>query len=240
MSSQETELTIHALVFDSLSFMRDNAKVFRKYLFLPLIFSVASLFMAQVPYVGLAGSTVLNSLALALLGVSSTRFFIYGTTDKVAKGANRAFARFFFFTFILTALGHVAEVFQFLPPAMQGSIFLWMVFVFWINLRLCLAFPALALEHPGSFWNVLQSSHGWTEGKLFKIIGSFIICYSPVIFFTFMMMKLSGLNAPADDFWGTILPLIFSDVLIIFGMLWSSLVLAKLYKGVVVDETPSI
>ena len=52
----------------------------------------------------MAASTVLNSLALALVGVSATRFYIYGTTDAVAEGANRAFARFFFLTFFLTSV----------------------------------------------------------------------------------------------------------------------------------------
>jgi len=239
---QENDLSVNALVFDSLAFMRANAKSFRKYMFLPLVFSITSLFLAQVPYIGLAASTVLNSLALALIGVSATRFYIFGTTDAVAEGANRAFARFFFLTFVVTALAHGAEVFQFLPSEMQGLVFMWMVLMIWVNLRLCLAFPALAMEHRGSIWDVARGSLSWTNGNLLKIVGSFIICYSPMIFFTFMMLQVSGAKSPPEepDFWASLGPLILSDVLIIFSMMWSSLVLAKLYKKVVMDQNPSI
>jgi len=235
---QQNDLSVNALVFDTLAFMRQNAKVFRKYMFLPLVFSIASLFLVQIPYAGLALSSVSNSLALALVGVSATRFYIYGTTDAVADGANRAFARFFFFTFVITLLAHGAEIFQLLPEAMQGMVLMWMMVTFWINLRLCLAFPALAMEHPGSLWDVVRTSYGWSEGHLLKIIGSFIICYCPMIFFTFMMMQVTGLSVLKEDadFWTNLAPLIFSDVLIIFGMMWSSLVLAKIYKTIVLNN----
>ena len=69
-------IPVNILVFDALTFMRENGKVFRKYVFLPLVFSIASLFLAKLPSVGLALSAVSNSLALALLGVSATRFFL--------------------------------------------------------------------------------------------------------------------------------------------------------------------
>lgn len=241
MEPQKNDLSVNALVFETLAFMRANAKSFRKYMFLPLVFSICSLFLAQVPYIGLAASTVLNSLALALVGVSATRFYIFGTTDAVAEGANRAFARFFFLTFCVTALAHGAEIFQLLPPMMQGFVFMWMMFMIWVNLRLCLAFPALAMEHPGSVWDVVRGSFDWTTGNLLKIVGSFIICYCPMIFFTFMMLQVTGVDALPEepDFWASLGPLIFSDVLIIFGMMWSSLVLAKLYKGIVMDRNPS-
>jgi hypothetical protein len=241
VSSKTENLNVVALVFDSLAFMRDHAKVFRRYMFLPMAFSIASLFLIQVPYIGLAASTVLNSLALALVGVSATRYYIFGTTNAVAEGANRAFARFFFLAFVVTLLTHMNEVFRLLPIEMQGIIIIWMIITFWINLRFCLAFPALAMEHPGSVWTVVRCSYHWTQGKLFKIIGAFMMCYSPMIFFAMLMMKVSGMKLLAEDagFWTSLGPLVFSNILIIFGMMWSSIVLAKLYKGIVMDRNPS-
>lgn len=228
--------SINALVFDALSFMRANAKVFRKYVFLPIVFSIASLFLAKVPGFGLALSAVSNSLAMALIGVSATRFYLYKDAARVAEGANRPFARFFFLTFTMTFLGHMAEVFTLLPPSMQGAMFLWMMIGFWLNLKICLAFPALAMDHPGSLLDNVKSSFRWTEGKAFKIILAFLICYCPVIFFTFMLMQAPDLNPAEGDFWGNLPQLAFSNLLIIFSMLWSSLVLAKIYQGVVADE----
>ncbi len=227
---------VNVLVFDSLKFMRENAKVFRKYVFLPIVFSIASLFLAQIPSLGLALSAVSNSLALSLLGVSATRFYLLKNADAVAEGANRPFARFFFLTFCMTFLGHMSAVFELLPKDMQGSMFLWMVLGFWINLKICLAYPALAMDHPGSVWENVKASFFWTQGLALKIIGSLLLCYMPVIFFTFMVMQAPDLMPTEDDFWGSLPRLIFSDLLIIFSMMWSSLVLSRIYQEVVDDH----
>jgi len=230
------DIAIHTLVFESLAFLRQNAAVFRKYIFLPLVFSITSLFLAKIPVAGLALAAVSNSVALSLLGVSATRFYLLGKADAVAEGANRPFARFFFLTFTMTFLGHMSEVFELLPTQYQGGMMFWMIFGFWVNLKICLAFPALAMDHKGSLWDNVKSSFQWTEGLFLKIVGSFIICYSPVIFFTFMMMQIPDLMPDENKFWESLPQLIFSDVLIIFSMLWSSLVLAKIYQKVAVDD----
>ncbi|SCA57083.1 membrane hypothetical protein [Candidatus Terasakiella magnetica] len=234
------EIQVHTLVFDALSFMRDNAKVFRKYIFLPVVFSFASLFLVKVPNFGLALASVSNSLALALLGVSATRFYLMGKAEKVADGANRPFARFFFLTFFMTVLGHMAEVFTLLPKEFQGSMFLWMILGFWINLKICLAFPALAMDHPGSVWDNIRLSFNWTRGYGFKIVTAFLVCYCPVIFFTMTLMQIPALMPDEKDFWGSLPQLMFSDFLIVFSMLWSSLVLAKLYEGIALKGNSSI
>ena len=226
--------SVHTLVFDALAFMRENAKVFRKYVFLPIVFSIASLFLAKIPGFGLALSAVSNSIAMALIGVSATRFYLMKDASRVAEGANRPFARFFFLTFVMTFLGHMSEVFTYLPPSLQGGMFLWMVIGFWVNLKICLAYPALAMDHPGSLMDNVKESFTWTNGLALKIIFAFLICYCPVIFFTVMLMQAPDLNPTEGDTWANMPQLIFSNLLIIFAFLWSSLVLAKLYEGVVV------
>lgn len=228
--------SVNELVFDSLAFIRKNGPVFRKYVFLPIVFSIASLFLAKIPALGLGVSALVNSLALSLLGVSATRFYLLKNADAVAAGANRPFARFFFLTFTMTFLGHMAEVFQYLPAGLQSGAMLWMVLGFWVNLKICLAFPALAMEHPGSLWDNVKASFGWTEGLAFKIIGSFLLCYTPVLFFTVMLMQAPDLMPSEDDFWGSLPQLVFSDLLIIFSMLWSSVVLARIYQEVVLNN----
>ena len=136
----------------------------------------------------------------------------------------------------MTFLGHMSAVFELLPPEMQGGMFMWMVFGFWVNLKICLAYPALAMDHPGSLWDNVRQSFGWTQGLALKIIGSFLLCYSPVIFFTVMLMQVPDMMPSEDDFWGSLPQLIFTDVLIIFSMMWSSLVLARIYQEVVVSH----
>lgn len=225
---------VNVLVFESLAFMRENAGVFRKYIFLPVVFSIASLFLVKIPGFGLGLAALSNSLALSLLGVSATRFFLLRNADAVADGANRPFARFFFLTFVMTFLGHMSEVFTLLPPEYQGGMFMWMVFGFWVNLKICLAFPALAMDHKGSVWDVVKGSFNWTQGLALKIIGSFLLCYTPVLFFTVMMMQAPDLMPKEEDFWASLPQLIFSDLLIIFSMLWSSVVLARIYREEVV------
>lgn len=226
------DISISVLVFDSLAFMRENAKVFRKYIFLPLVLSIASLFLVKIPGIGMGLAAVSNSLALAMLGVSATRFYLLGDAEAVADGANRPFARFFFLTFAMTFLGHMSAVFELLPKEWQGGMFMWMVFGFWVNLKVCLAFPALAMDHPGSVLDNVKGSFEWTGGLTLKIIGSFLLCYSPVIFFTFLLMQTPELTPDDKDFWASLPQLIFSDVLVVFSMLWSSLVLAKIYERV--------
>lgn len=233
------DLRIHTLVFESLGFMQANAKVFRKYFFLPLVFSIASLFIVKIPVVGLAGSTVVNSLAIALLGVSATRFYLYRNPDVVADGANRPFARFFFLTFVMTCLGHASEIFNLLPEHMRGGAMLWMLLGIWVNIKVCLAFPALAADHPGSVWDNVKASFEWTSGYGLKIVAAFFLCYSPIIFFTLMLMQAPDLMPKEDDFWGSLPQLIFSDILIIFSMMWSSIALAKLYQGIVLGKKSS-
>lgn len=229
------DFSVNTVVFDALAFIRHNAAVFRKYVFLPVILSLASLFLIKIPVAGLGLSAVSNALALSLLGVSASRFYLLGNAEKVADGANRPFARFFFLTFMMTFLGNMSEVFTLLPPSLQGGMFLWMVLGLWINLKTCLAFPALALDHPGSVWDNIVGSFNWTGGLALKIIGSFLICYSPVIFFTLMLMQVPDLMPGENDFLRSLPQLAFSNILIIFSMLWSSLVLAKIYQHVVID-----
>ncbi|WP_417819187.1 hypothetical protein [Terasakiella sp.] len=231
------EMQIMTIVFDALAFMRANAKVFRKYIFLPLCLSIASLFLVKIPVVGLTLSTISNSFALALLGVSSTRFYLLRDADAVADGANRPFARFFFLTFCLTFLGHMAEIFEYLPPEYMGGMFIWMLLGFWVNLKICLAFPALAMDHPGSVWDNVKASFNWTTGYGFRIIAAFLFCYFPVIFFTLALMQVPDLTPSLDNFWASLPQLIFSDVLIVFSMLWSSLVLAKFYENIVLKRS---
>ncbi|WP_417782679.1 hypothetical protein [Terasakiella pusilla] len=226
------EPSINTMVFDALSFMRANAKVFRKYLFLPIVFSVASLFLIKVPVAGLSLAAVSNSIAMALIGVSATRFYLLGKSEKVADGANRPFARFFFLTFVMTFMGHMSEVFMLLPDSIKGMAVVWMLFGLWLNLKICLAFPALAMDHPGTVMDNVKSSFDWTRGRAMIIIFAFLICYGPVIFFTFMLMQVPDLAPAEGDFWGGLPQLVFSNLLTIFSMLWSSLVMARLYKEV--------
>lgn len=230
------ETQVVTIVFDALSFMRANAKVFRKYIFLPLCLSIASLFLVKIPAIGLALSTVSNAAALAMLGVSATRFYLFKNADKVADGANRPFARFFFLTFCLTFLGHMSEIFGYLPEEYMGGMFLWMILGFYINLKVCLAFPALAMDHPGSVWDNVKASFNWTTGYGFRIVAAFLFCYFPVIFFTMALMQVPSLTPSLDDFWSSLPQLIFSDILIVFSMLWSSLVLAKFYEEIVLKR----
>jgi len=231
------EIQVMTIVFDALTFMRENAKVFRKYIFLPICFSLASLFLIKIPAVGLALATVSNSLALALLGVSATRFYLLRNADAVAEGANRPFARFFFLTFCLTFLGHMAEIFEYLPKEYMGGMFIWMLLGFWVNLKICLAFPALAMDHPGSLWENVKASFEWTSGYALRIIAAFLFCYFPVIFFTMALMQVPDLVPSTDNFWSSLPQLIFTDLLIVFSMLWSSLVLAKFYESIVLKRT---
>lgn len=226
------EINVNTLVFDALTFMRQNAKVFRKYVFLPIVFSMASLFLAKVPGFGLALSAVSNSVAMALIGVSATRFYLLKDPTVVAEGANRPFARFFFVTFMMTFLGHMSEIFMLLPPSMQGMTFVWMLVGLWLNLKICLAYPALAMDHRGSVVDNIKSSFTWTNGLAFKIIFAFMICYCPVIFFTLMIMQTPDISLAEGDFLAKLPQLVFFNLLIIFSFLWSSLVLARLYKEV--------
>ncbi|NVK19230.1 MAG: hypothetical protein HWE30_11085 [Methylocystaceae bacterium] len=226
------DINVNTLVFDALTFMRQNAKVFRKYVFLPIIFSIASLFLAKVPGFGLALSAVSNSIAMALIGVSATRFYLLKDPTVVAEGANRPFARFFFVTFMMTFLGHMSEIFMYLPPSLQGGMFLWMLLGLWVNLKICLAYPALAMDHPGSVVENIKSSFEWTNGLVLKIIFAFLICYGPVIFFTLMIMQAPDLTSAEGEFFSRLPQLVFFNLLIIFSFLWSSLVLASLYKEV--------
>lgn len=226
------EPSINTMVFDALSFMRANAKVFRKYLFLPIVFSVASLFLVKVPVAGLSLAAISNSIAMALIGVSATRFYLLGNAAQVAEGANRPFARFFFLTFVMTFMGHMSEVFMLLPANLQGMAVVWMLLGLWLNLKICLSFPALAMDHPGSVMDNIKSSFDWTRGRTMTIIFAFMICYGPVIFFTFLLMQAPDLVPEEGDFWGGLPQLVFSNLLTIFSMLWSSLVMARLYKEV--------
>ncbi|WP_135080970.1 hypothetical protein [Terasakiella sp. SH-1] len=233
------DVPVHTLVFDALAFIRENAKVFRKYLFLPIVFSLASLFLVETPGLGLALATVSNSLAMALLGVSATRFYLLRNPETVADGANRPFARFFFLTFCMTFLGHMAEVFTLLPKEYQGGMMVWMILGIWINLKICLAFPAIALGHPGSVWDNVIASFEWTRGHGFRIVAAFLVCYCPVIFFTMMLMQVPGMMPDPDDFWASLPQMVFSDILIVFSMMWSSVVLAKLYETIVLGRPAS-
>jgi membrane-anchored glycerophosphoryl diester phosphodiesterase (GDPDase) len=160
--------------------MRENGKVFRKYVFLPIVFSIASLFLVKIPGFGLG----------------------------------------------------LAAVFDLLPGGAQSFAMFWMLLGFWVNLKICLAFPALAMDHPGSVWDNVKASFEWTNGLALKIIGSFLLCYTPVLFFTVMMMQIPGVMPDKEDFFGSLPQLIFSDLLIIFSMLWSSIVLARIYREV--------
>jgi len=231
------EVQVLKLVFDALAFMRQNGKVFRKYIFLPICFSIASLFLVKIPAIGLGLSAVSNSIALSLLGVSATRFYLLKNADHVANGANRPFARFFFLTFCMTFMGHMAEVFEYLPDFMMGGAFVWMMFGVWLNIKICLAFPALAMDHPGSVWDNIKESFDWTTGYGFRIVAAFLFCYFPVIFFTMMLLQAPDLAPKEDDFWGSLPQLIFSDILIVFSMLWSSIVLAKFYEQIVLKRS---
>ncbi len=221
---------IHTIVFDALAFMREHGGVFRKYLFLPVVIAVVTVFLAEIPVVGLSFSAIGHSIALTLIGVSATRFYLLRDPNAVAHEATRPYARFFFLTFAMTFLGNMSEVFVFLPKEYQSLTFLWMLLGLWINLKICLAFPALAMGHPGSVLDNIRESFIWTQGQALRIIGAFLLCYSPLIFFTVMLSKVPEI-APIDgSFWSHLPPLIFSNLLFIFGMLWSSLVLAKFYE----------
>lgn len=233
MSQPSDSQSIPGLVFDSLSYIRENAKVFRKYFFLPCVLSISSVFIAELPMVGLAFMVIANALALALVGVSAARFTAFKNAERVADGVNRAFVRFFFVAFMLSALGHVGQAFLLLPQTYHGMALGWMLFMIWLNLKVCLAFPALALDHPGSVGDVLKLSLGWTQGNLLRIVLCLLICYSPFLFFSAMILNVAGINPAESNFFENLPFYLFSNIIIIFCMMWGTVVLTKIYQGVV-------
>lgn len=237
MSQGDANLPVGQMVGDSLTFMRENGAVFRKYLFLPCVLSIASLFAAELPVVGLALLTVGNALALALVGVSATRFYAYRDADQVAQGANRPFARFFFVVFILSAMSHIGQVFALLPNQFHGMAVGWVFFMIWLNLKLSLSLPAISLDHPASVAGILKLSLRWTNGQMLRIIFAVMICHSPLLFFSALMFNVGGIDPADPDFWSNMPFFIFSNILMIFSMMWSSLVLVKIYQGVVRTDT---
>ncbi|MDV7339944.1 hypothetical protein RYZ26_10090 [Terasakiella sp. A23] len=222
------------MVFDALAFMRENARVFRKYLFLPIFFAILSLFLGKIPGFGLALSVIANAVAVAvaLVGVSATRFYLLKNADAVAEGANRPFARFFFLAFMVNALTQMLGVLFLLPPSMYIVILMVVLIGLWLGLKTSLAFPALAMDHPGSLLDNLKESFIWTNGNNIKIIVAFMVCYSPVLFFFMMILQVSSFAPEAENLWGTMPQLIFHHILTIFCMMWLSLVLAKIYQEV--------
>lgn len=226
---------VHIVALDSLAFMRDNAKVFQKYFFLPLILSIVGLLLEAIPMAGLALSTVADSAALALVGVSVTRFTIMKDAERVALGANRPFARFFFLLFMLTAASQIGKVFDLLPASAGMGVF-WMLVMAYLNLKLSLTFPALAMDHPGAVIDNMRLSFVWTSGRLFKLITALMICYSPMVFFLMMIIQLGGFDMGEKTYWERLPQLAFSNVLIVFSTMWSSIVLAKFYEDIALNN----